>query len=196
MRFAAAFLIAAGWMAHGQHVGFGVIGGVPFTDAFNAATGSTGLNNFVQYQVDTGRYAIGPMIELRLPVVSVEADALFRPVSVKQQATATAAAQSTGAGWAEIPILLKVHVPAPIVKPFVGAGPTFRWFPGNASELTSVSRGGFSIGAGVNVHAVFLHIEPSLRYTHWGAGPFRASGGAVLLQANQNQFEFLVSISH
>ncbi len=180
MRALAALLLLAP-IACAQHLGFGIRAGVPLTSAFSTG----GLN-------ETDRFLIGPMIELRLPIVSVEADALFNSDSYLPQTTATSRASASS--W-EFPILGKVRLPlAPIVKPYGEAGLSFRTFTG--LSLNAPSNKGFVIGAGIDIHAVVLHITPELRYTRWGGnGPVTPNAFFSVLQANQNQFEFLVGLS-
>ncbi len=169
-------------IACAQHLGFGIRAGVPLTDALS----SGGLN-------ETDRFEIGPMIEFRLPLVSVEADALYNSDSYLPQTTSTSRASASS--W-EFPIMGKVRLPlAPIVKPYGEAGVSFRAFTGGSSELSGASKKGFLLGLGIDIHAIILHITPELRYTRWGSGSAAAANPLTLLQANQNQFEFLVGIS-
>ena len=51
------------------------------------------------------------------------------------------------------------------------------------------------MGAGVEVKLLFIRIAPELRYTRWGSRAFTVqSVGTTILEANQNQAEFLVGI--
>jgi hypothetical protein len=52
---------------------------------------------------------------------------------------------------------------------------------------------GFVVGAGVDIHAIFLHISPEIRFTRWNSAQISDSAG--LLHSNQNQGEFLVGIT-
>ena len=49
------------------------------------------------------------------------------------------------------------------------------------------------IGAGLDIHALILHVSPEFRYTRWGAQHFLSSNGG--LGSSQNQAEFLVGIT-
>ena len=49
------------------------------------------------------------------------------------------------------------------------------------------------MGAGIDVHALIIHIAPEIRYTRWGAQHFLSSNG--LLSSTQNQAEFLVGFT-
>ncbi len=173
-----AMLLPAGLSA--QHLGYGIVGGVPFDDVLS----SSSIGNITE----SGRYAIGPMVELRLPFVSIEADALYHHDSYSLVSNSVPT-NGSGSTW-QFPIVGKVKIPvAPIVKPYVEAGVAFRTFNSSSFQIDSNSKKGFVLGAGIDIHAIVLHITPELRYTRWGSqtGP--------LLQANQNQFEFLVGVS-
>ena len=59
----------------------------------------------------------------------------------------------------EFPILLKAHfLHTPIVKPYVEAGPTFRYV---ASKVPYLSNSGFALGAGVDVKILLVQSRPS-----------------------------------
>jgi len=160
-----------------QSFGFGAKLGVPFTDVFNGISDDT-------------RFTVGPMVEFRLPIISFEADALFHDVNIRPPANGFPnLTVSSGSTW-QFPIVGKVKLPTtPILKPYGEAGVAFRAFTSGGSDVDAASKKGFVLGAGLDIHAIIVHITPELRYTHWG------SGNAVSLQANQNQFEFLVGIS-
>jgi len=51
---------------------------------------------------------------------------------------------------------------------------------------------GFVIGAGIDVHALVIHISPEIRYTRWASPHFNLNG---VINSNQNQAEFLVGIT-
>lgn len=202
MKFFALFLIAAG-CSFAQSVGFGVKVGAPLTDALNAANGNGTLTN------NAIRFTIGPMVELRLPFgVGVEADLLYKRVNGVYAQPGVSAGVT--ANSFEIPVLLKYRFPFPIVKPYVEAGPSFRKFAnvnhllsclgtcaGSSIQFASDKSGpGLTFGAGVEFKVLLIRISPELRYTRWGSRAFSATAlGSDLLNANQNQAEFLVGIS-
>jgi len=160
--------------AWAQNLGYGVKLGVPFTDVFS----NGGIS-------ESSRFVIGPMVEFRLPIVGIEADALYHYVSLHQSSTTP----GSGSTW-QFPIVGKVRLPAtPILKPYGEAGVSFRTFTAGGSDLSSESKKGFVLGAGLDIHAIKIHITPELRLTLWG------SGHPVLLQTNDAQFEFLVGFS-
>lgn len=79
--------------------------------------------------------------------------------------------------------------------PFFGVTPP----PMNAAkstpaELNNRTVAGFVTGAGVDVHVLFLHLSPEIRYTRWGAQQFVSPFGG--LSSNQNQVEFLLGITY
>lgn len=47
--------------------------------------------------------------------------------------------------------------------------------------------------AGVDIHALILHLSPEIRYTRWSSQHFLATNG--LLESNQNQAEVLLGIT-
>ena len=164
-------------IAQAQNFGYGVKLGVPFTDVFS----NGGIS-------ENSRFVIGPMVEFRLPFIGFEADALFHYVSLHPSSTATS--QPGSGSTFQFPIVGKLRLPAtPILKPYGELGVAFRAFTSSGSDLSLESKKGFVLGAGLDIHAIVIHITPELRYTHWG------SGHPLVLQANQSQFEFLVGFS-
>jgi hypothetical protein len=175
----------------GQIFSVGVAGGVGLTDGIESQT--NGGYHFYSFSKD---YIVGPMIELNLPLqLSVEADALYRPLSLASYISLdngvnTAVARSHVTTW-EFPLLAKYKFPFPVVKPFVELGPSFR-AAGN-TDGTSPSDYGVTLGGGVEAHLLRLKIAPQLRYTHWA--PDSTSPALILPVTNQNQVEFLVGLS-
>jgi hypothetical protein len=183
---------------------FGIKAGVPFTDFVNAT--QTGTFN---YTSSTQRYIVGPTAELRLPFgFGVEFDALYRRLSYTGSGNlvdAFATSKTTAGNW-EFPLLLKYRFSFPIVRPFVDGGVAWNTLTGlsqTVSEVSPVPLGnsaanktttmGFVLGAGVDIHAIFLHISPEVRFTRWGDQHISDIGGLVHL--NQNQAEFLVGFT-
>jgi hypothetical protein len=123
----------------GQHFSLGLIGGVALTDAFGHE--STGFVNQPSGGVEPIRsrsystlkdYAIGPMIEVRLPWsgVSVEIDALYRPLNltmagVRPDGSLDSISPATVVTW-QFPTLAKYRFGWRALKPFIEAGPSFR----------------------------------------------------------------------
>jgi hypothetical protein len=160
----------------------GVKAGVPLNDAYvNAGQGQFPLFG------TTDRYLIGPEIDLNLPFhLGVEADALFRHYRLG----------GSGVNEWDFPILVKYRFQSiPVLHPFVDAGPIFNHVSEIQSVTSNVSAPGLVIGAGVDFHALFLHIKPEFRYIHWvdpnhDFAPLNSS-----LASNQNQAEFLLGIT-
>lgn len=170
-------------------ISIGVKAGVPLTDSFN----TTSLGNDITGYSNSKNYIVGPMVDLKLPFhLSVEADALYRPLTITTNNSGTIAS-SNHANW-EFPILAKYHFSFPIVKPYLEAGPSFR----TTSGINYLSNNGVTVGAGVDIHALLLRISPEFRYTHWGsdssslANPFE---GNPFVSSKQDQVEFLVGFS-
>ncbi|HTR38761.1 MAG TPA: hypothetical protein VMH80_22800 [Bryobacteraceae bacterium] len=177
-------------------VSFGIKGGVPLNDAFSDRT-FLGVDTFTHTFSDSKNYVIGPTAELRLPLgFSVEADALYRPLSLVSENTivsgSTTVRSATDISAWEFPILGKYHfLHTPIVKPYVEAGPIFRALGSSGSYL---SNSGFAMGAGVDVKVLVVRLEPEIRYSRWG-GDAAAGPGFFTAPSNQNQAEFLIGIS-
>ena len=58
------------------------------------------------------------------------------------------------------------------------------------AELNHSTTRGIVLGAGVDIHALVIHITPELRYTRWGAQNILDANGGI--HSNQNQAEFPV----
>jgi opacity protein-like surface antigen len=196
-----------------QPVTFGVRVGEPLTDFV-----STVQNQFSGFYSNTRPYILGPTIEFRLPAgLGIEFDALYRRLNytgtdVTTGVTTTTTISSTSADDWEFPLLLKYKFKIPLVKPYVDAG--FAWdtlaglkqsirqtvatitntsTTSTPADLSKKGASGFVIGAGVDIHAVVIHLSPEVRYTRWGAAHFEDPAG--LVKSDQNQAEFLLGIT-
>ena len=186
-------------------------GGLPLTDFFDAVSSG----NYPYYSI-TNRYVIGPAVELGLPFgLGVELDALYRHFSYETPGFRTTTPpiiqlhdgleDVTGGAW-EIPLLAQYRFRTPVVKPYVDAGIAWDVLSGVSGTVCSINCGttsdprslqrstvkGFVAGAGLDVHLLFLHIAPEIRYTRWGSEHFVSPIGG--LSSNQNQAEFLLGI--
>jgi opacity protein-like surface antigen len=190
-----------------QPISVGVKAGVPLTDFIDTASNGTNLKALV----DTKRYIVGGMFELHLPWgFAIEADALYRRLDyqvVPTTGTAIGTSLVTSNDW-EFPVLLKYRFAAKgPVRPYVGAGVAFDRLQGltdavsgavssatNSTPLELKNNGttGAVLGAGLDLHFLFLHIAPELRYTRWTSQHFNL---ANVLSSNRNQAEFLVGIT-
>jgi hypothetical protein len=174
----------------------GLVVGLPLTDFVNTVQGTS--------STVTNRYVVGPEAELNLPFgLGIELDALYRHFSYSNVIGSVGSAlTTTGQGDWEFPLLLKYKLPSMIVRPYVEAGVAWDTLMGAANgivdPLTNIrvaTKGttmGAVIGAGVDIHAVVIHIKPELRFTRWTSQHFNV---ANVLSSNQNQAEFLVGIT-
>ena len=204
MKIAFALIVPALACAAGP-LSFGIKGGVPFTDAFQAAT-SGNLSNVTSNKL----WTLGPELDVHLPFgLGVEIDALYRRINFESTSSfpnSSIHAATTANSWS-FPLLLKYKfVPGPI-RPYVSAGPTFRgisnvkqvvsFFDGTptspavgSAELSSGFDTGITFAGGVQLLG---HISPEIRYTRWGWNSFRDTAG--LLKSNPDQLEFLVGLT-
>ena len=186
----------------------GIKGGVPLTDFLNAAG-----NGVFNYTAPTQRYIIGGVAEVRLPLgLGVEFDALYRRLVYSGSGNLVdvfTASATTANNW-EFPLLLKYRFHFPVVRPYLDAGVAWDTLAGLKQTITGVSRldlsstsspselkknttMGFVVGGGVDIHAIFLHISPEIRFTRWNSA--QISDAAGLLHSNLNQAEFLVGFT-
>jgi opacity protein-like surface antigen len=204
-----------------QPVSVGVKAGMPLTDFVSTVQNqnvSGALGRLVDFHSNTRPYVFGASIELRLPAkFGIELDALYRRLNysgtdVTNGVTSTSTVSSTSASAWEFPLLLKYRFGPKIVKPYVEAG--FAWdtltglkqsvqrtvatIKGSSTtstppELHKTGTSGFVTGAGLDLHALVIHIAPEIRYTHWGSPHFEDPAG--LVKSKQSQAEFLVGIT-
>jgi opacity protein-like surface antigen len=200
-------LFAAPLAFPGELFSFGVKGGVPLNNAFDTAT--TGN---IDYVSDTRRWTAGPEFDINLPLgFAVEIDALYRRLDFESNETVSEIEhQATTSNAWDFPLLLKWRVP-PMgpVRPYVGAGPTFRdvtnvnqvttFFGGTPPPPTSTSlpvelnrrfTTGFTAVAGIQL---FKHVSPEIRYTRWGWNSFENPGSAF--RSNPNQWDFMLGLT-
>lgn len=195
------FLLAGALLApaaFGQHLfSFGIKGGVPLTDSLSDST-LPSVDVVTRAFSASKNYVIGPMVELNLPFgLAVEADALYRPLNLTTVSQVlplpSVSRVSVDFSSMEFPILAKAHfLHTPVVKPYVEAGPIFRYV---GSKVPYLANSGLEAGAGVDFKLLLVRIGPELRYSHWGqdsASPLRK---VSLPPSNQNQVEFLIGLS-
>jgi hypothetical protein len=185
-------------VADAQHLfSFGVKGGFPLTDPLPDDTFNS-VDVVTHVFSASKNYVIGPMVELNLPFgLAVEADALYRPLNLTTEtqivSSSLASRLSVDVNSMEFPILLKAHfLHTPIVKPYVEAGPIFRYV---LSKVQYVSNTGFALGAGVDFKLPLVRIGPELRYSHWGSDSASPAVNVSLPPSNKNQVEFLIGLS-
>jgi opacity protein-like surface antigen len=208
MKIVLCFLLSS-VTAFPQFFAIGVKGGVPVTDAFKTAT-----TRDLSYLSNTKRYTVGPTVELRLPFgLGVEFDALYKRLnyeSVQEVGPAQIQANTSASSW-EFPLLLKLRAPAPLLRPYLTVGPSFRHisdvtqaissFVGGTqqqtnqpAELQNRFNAGFAIGGGLEFGGGHFRVSPEIRYTRWGWENFQASN-VPGFQSNQNQVDFLLGIT-
>lgn len=177
-------------LAFPQIASFGLKAGVPVTDVVKSESWK-GL----RYHPSSGRYALGPTVELHLPArASIELDALYRPVKYRTE-YAGASKETAGSAW-EFPLLLKVRLSPGLVSPYVAAGMSFNRLSGlkELGELSKSSAQGWVVGFGIEGRLALVRISPEVRYTKWRSENLRNAAGGFSL-SNLNQIEALVGIT-
>ncbi len=199
-----AALFAAPLAFPGDLVSFGVKGGVPLNDAFNTVS-----NANLSYITNTKRFVVGPELDINLPLgLAVEVDALYRRLNFESDQNLTVFQhQATTANAWDFPLLLKWRFAPGPLRPYVGAGPTFRGLTnvhqvttfftggsptstGSPSELDHSFVTGFTAVAGIQI---IKHISPEIRYTRWGWDAFRNPGTAF--RSNPDQWDFMLGLT-
>jgi opacity protein-like surface antigen len=186
------------WRPLGRRVSLGVVMGTNVTGDFSATSrtinliGETGTSLLTFVNSSGPRsFIVGPKVELQLPYrLSVEVDALYRPVSSAAEQVDGNGMRRSGAyryvTW-EFPVLAKYKFPIRGLDPFAELGPAFRL----PQSLTELSLFGVTAGAGVEFGLLSrLKIAPTIRYTHWSPDGFAVSSGV-----HRNQCEFLTGFS-
>lgn len=167
--------------AAGQPVVAGLKIGVPLTDAF------TSVQTLSYPPASASNYELGFYGEVRLPAkFSLEVDALHRGYTFNSQTGSTSASS-----W-EFPFLLKYHLLNGPVRPFVDGGVSFSHLSNVESLIVSPNHNanfGVVLGAGVDIHALVLHLSPEIRYTGDALKNFD-----TVIHSNRNQLTFLVGI--
>lgn len=205
----ALLLLLGSFSVFAQPFTAGIKAGVPLTDFVNAVQGGT-----FNYTSQTQRYIVGGTVELRLPLgFGIEFDALYRRLHYTGSGNLVdvfTTSRTTASNW-EFPLLAKYRFHFPVARPYVDGGVAWDTLTGvkqtiseispvslvsstsSPAELRKKTTMGVVLGAGVDIHAIFLHISPEIRYTHWGSAQFKDVAG--LLHSNQNQAEFLVGFT-
>lgn len=174
------------WRPWHRRVMLGALVGTGVTADFKSASrGDT--------TVRSGPHKIitGPSVEVDLGRnLAFEFDALYRPYRYTSITIFSDQARYEGEGtkvtWA-FPLLAKYRfLRGQSMRPFVEAGPSFRL----TQSLTYASPYGVTAGGGVDFRARFLHLQPTVRYTHWAANTNSYSATAL-----RNQVEMLMGIS-
>jgi opacity protein-like surface antigen len=155
--------------------------GVPFTEAF------TTVQNLAYPPASVSNYELGVYGEVRLPAkFSIEMDALHRGYTFNSQTGSNSASS-----W-EFPIVAKYHLLKGPIKPYVEGGLSFSHLSAIQSLIVSPNHNanfGIVLGAGVDIHALVLHISPEVRYTGDALKNFD-----TVINSNRNQLAFLIGI--
>jgi len=141
------------------------------------------------------RWIAGTTVEVRLPLrLSIEADGLyhilqFRTGNQSGQNTPFLGADQHSVTW-ELPVLVKYRFRLPLVKPFIDAGPAFRY--SYSLSHTNPSNHGFAAGLGVEAHFWKLRVAPQFRYLRWARDQNVPMFGLTTVT---DQVEFLTAIT-
>jgi len=180
-------LLLAAAAAFPQKLSFGLKAGHPFEDVFKS-----GVTVESVVSPASGRYTIGPTLELHLPHgIGVELDLLYRPAKLGASGSSLFS-KITASEW-RIPLLLKYRLRPGLVTPFVAAGPALRRFTG-VENATGGASTGVAAAAGLEGKLPILRLSGELRYTRWGSATF-SSLVSGLAQLDRNQVETLVGIT-
>jgi len=181
---ALSFLILLAGPIAAQPFSAGVKFGAPLTDALSVQS-----PNPFNYVANTGRFVIGPYAEVRLPAgFAVEVDALYRSFSFNSSQSSASVSQ-----W-EFPVLVKRRFLRGPVRPYLDGGVVLSHLSvGDVTELNHRSNYGIALGAGVDIHALVLHITPELRYEGFVFQDLSSPGG--VLHSNRNQLLAIVGVS-
>jgi hypothetical protein len=161
--------------------GFGVKGGVPFTDVIETTTSIT-VPTVLNRSSD---YIVGPVAELRIPFgFALEVDGLYH----KSQYNATSGGLTTqqdASSW-EIPYLAKFQFPIPLLKPFISGGGAYRTFT-DLSNGIAPAHNAFVLGGGLELRISRLRLSAEARWLRWGQP---ATSNVVRLSQNQGEVLF------
>jgi hypothetical protein len=134
------------------------------------------------------------MVEVGLPWrgLSVEIDGFYRPMNLTLAAvlpdgSLNSVSPATVVTW-ELPALVKYRFGSRPLKPFIEAGPSFR-FAGNLNGAAPSTYGG-TAGLGVEAQLGKLRIGPVVRYIHWAVDSKHSSS-----PTKRNQVELLMGLA-
>ncbi len=187
--------------AYAQPFSFGLMGGAGLTQDFQnynlLPVGATNENILILGSSTPERWIGGATIEARLPLhLSVEADGLYHSLCFKLTAQFGQTPPDWGSVFAqhaitwELPVLLKYRLQLPLVKPFIDAGPAFRY--SYSLSHTNPSNHGFAVGLGIEAHLWKLKIAPQFRYLRWARDQNVPMFGLTTVT---DQVEFLTAIT-
>jgi hypothetical protein len=180
----------------------GVRGGVPLGDVINTVQSGSSISS------STDHYVVGPTLGIRLPLgFSVAGDALFSNVNISATSASQGSISASASSW-EFPVLLRFTAGRQGIAPFVGAGVSVRHLsdfgnigpfltnsPSTTGNVIGTSAtAGFVMGGGVQFKIGALHINPEIRYTHWGSDHI-ADAFTNVIRTNDNEGQILVGLT-
>jgi hypothetical protein len=181
--------VSFGNLIFAQHldfgVGFGVKGGVPFTDLLEAAGVINQPNTAVQKSSD---YLVGPVVELRIPFgFAFEVNGLYRAAEYPYSGNNSVGIVNAHS-W-EIPYLAKFRFPIPLLKPFISGGGAYRTFTDLPNNITP-THNALVLGGGLELRISRLRLSGEARWLHWNSPPNNQNG----IRLGQNQGEVLFGL--
>jgi outer membrane protein W len=169
----------------GRKIWLGIIAGVPLTNDLPPIAPDAILYSGTHKRMFNFRSAAGLLVEA--PIIgnlSLEVNALYRRLHFKDVPNVVVT-------W-QIPILAKYKFAnSSNLTPYVEAGPSLR-LTGNLNS-TDPSHLGITAGIGVETHAKWLRVAPTLRYTRWKTD--YPSRYAFQVFTKSDQVELLVGFS-
>jgi hypothetical protein len=190
------FFSAAAWA---QLFSAGIKAGLPLTDPFENLTSQSTLTigETIHTYSNSKKFVAGGMVEIHLPFgISIEADGLYRPLRLITDVTNVGLAgmgrdSVNYTSW-EVPIVAKYRfLHTPVVKPYIEAGPNFRFLSAPLDHF--MSGHGFALGGGVEFKTWKLRITPELRYTRWGSD---YNSSLLYIKSNPNQAELMLGVTY
>jgi len=182
-----------------QLVSFGVKAGVPLNDALHGSSNGAAF----PLSLDTGRWLVGPTVELHLPFrLSFEVDGLYRRDKFQLQTSQSA---PPGEWFSRVPVsvinhyslndwqfpfLAKYEIRSGALRPFVDAGVTYRHLSGEP-YIEDRNQAGFTVGGGVTLKLSFLRLSPEIRYTRWSSREV----DDFYVSTTQNQTDLMVGFT-
>lgn len=180
----AAWLIVLAVPAAAQlHVG--VKAGAPLADV----TETVGTRDWTNWP---SHWVLGLMVDVDLPAdLGIEFNALYRRVGYEGATLDQVPPlrwKARDEVW-DFPLIAKYRLPGAVVRPYVGAGWSFR----KLNDLVRLGSGsnGFVLSGGFRANVLVLKLSPELRYTRWTGG----KEVQPVFRARKNQVEFLVGIT-
>lgn len=163
----------------------GIKAGAPLADV-TQTVGEPRWNNLPSHWV------VGLMVDVDVPAnLGIEFNALYRRVGY-EGATVDPLPQLRWKVRDEVwdfPLIAKYRFPGAVVRPYVGAGWSFR----KLNDLMRLGSGsnGVVLTGGFRANVLIVKLSPELRYTRWTGGEDVPSG----FRARKNQVEFLLGVT-